>query len=141
MGDEYTFSLPTSKPPFFPLNSSEFAADLVNSISEKNLRQTMDIYQKHLALDTNPREILGALIAEFRRMRVIKELYDAGDDYRTIANKMGAKSEYGIKMTIPRAKLMTMSEIDGILNDSAQYLQQINTGLLNDKMAMFVSSI
>ncbi|MBP5597331.1 DNA polymerase III subunit delta [Pseudobutyrivibrio sp.] len=110
--------------------------DLVNSISEKNLRQTMDIYQKHLALDTNPREILGALIAEFRRMRVIKELYDAGDDYRTIANKMGAKSEYGIKMTIPRAKLMTMSEIDGILNDSAQYLQQINTGLLNDKMAI-----
>ena len=110
--------------------------DLINSISEKNMRQTMDIYQKHLALDTNPREILGALIAEFRRMRVIKELYDAGDDYRTIAKKMGAKSEYGIKMTIPRAKQMSMAEIDGILNDAAKYLKQINTGLLNDKMAI-----
>mgnify|MGYP002625998176 CR=1 FL=1 len=109
--------------------------ELADAMAEKNARKTFDIYHEWMAARVEPRAVLGEIIKLYNRLKLIKEMDANGKSIHDIAAEIRTQ-DYYVKVNLGRAKRFKMSEIDGLLNEAAEYSYKINTGQLNEKMAV-----
>ncbi len=109
--------------------------EIADAMAEKNSKKVFEIYNELLEKKEEPRVILGALVALYRRLSVIKEMSQAGKSDDEIGEAIGTKGYY-VKINKQRARRFSDKEIKSFLEDSADFLLKINTGLLNEKMAV-----
>ncbi len=109
--------------------------DMLNAISAKDIRKTMDLYEDMLAAKEPPMRILYMIVRQFRQMIVIKELYKNGDNVGSIAKKVGSP-DFAVKRTLQLANNFTEKEITSLLSDVANFEQQVKTGRLDENLAV-----
>ncbi len=109
--------------------------DMINSIAAKDLHRTLDLYQDMLSAKEPPMRILYMIVRQFRQMKVIKELSGLGESVSSIARKVGAP-DFAVKRTLQLVNNFSAKEIKNLLNDAANFEQQVKTGLLDEKLAV-----
>lgn len=109
--------------------------DMINAISAKDLRKTLDLYQDMLAAKEPAMRILYMIVRQFRQMKVIKQLYAGGDNVSAIARKVGSP-DFAVKRTLQLASNFSDQEINALLNDSADFEKSVKTGQLDEKLAV-----
>ena len=109
--------------------------DMINAISGKDLPKTMELYQDMLSAKEPPMRILYMIVRQFRQMAVIKELSDFGENVSSIARKVGSP-DFAVKRTMQLARNFSSKEIKSLLNDAADYEQQVKTGRLDENLAV-----
>ena len=109
--------------------------ELADALAEKNLRKTFDIYHEWLSAKVEPRIVLGEIIKLYQRLELIKSMSAQGKSDDDIAAVLGTKSYY-VKINRGRAGKYSPGEIASLLNEAADYSLKINTGQLEEKMAV-----
>ena len=109
--------------------------DMLNAISAKDLKKTLDLYQDMLAAKEPPMRILTMIVRQFRQMKVIKELTAYGNNAGTIASKVGMP-DFAVRRTMQLANNFSDKEISSLLNDAADFEEQFKTGRLDEKLAV-----
>ncbi len=109
--------------------------DMLNAISAKDLKRTLDLYQDMLSAKEPPMRILTMIVRQFRQMKVIKELSAYGNNAGTIASKVGMP-DFAVKRTMQLANNFSAREITNLLNDAADFEEQFKTGRLDEKLAV-----
>ena len=109
--------------------------ELTNALADRDSRKAFDIYNSLIVAKEEPRSILSQMINLYRKLLVIKEMGSAGKTDDDIAKVIGNKSFY-VKMNRPRAKRFSTEELKRFLEDAGDYLFKINTGQLNETMAV-----
>jgi len=109
--------------------------DMLNAISAKDLKKTLDLYQDMLSAKEPPMRILTMIVRQFRQMKVIKELSAYGNNAGTIASKVGMP-DFAVKRTMQLANNFSAKEITNLLNDAADFEEQFKTGRLDEKLAV-----
>ena len=109
--------------------------ELTNAMADRDSRKAFDIYNSLIVAKEEPRSILSQMINLYRKLLVIKEMGASGRSDDDIAKVIGNKSFY-VKMNRPRAKRFDSSELEGFLKEAEDYLFKINTGQLNETMAV-----
>ena len=109
--------------------------ELTNALSDRDSRKVFDIYNSLIVAKEEPRSILSQMINLYRKLLVIKEMSAIGRSDDEIAKVIGNKSFY-VKMNRPRAKRFSTDELQHFLEDAGDYLFKINTGQLNETMAV-----
>lgn len=109
--------------------------ELTDAISTKDTRKTFDIYNTLLAAKEKPRDILSAIVALYRRMVVIKEMSAHGKTDNEIASVIGTQGYY-VKINRQRARNFSTEEIQSFLKDASDFTFKINTGQMNETMAV-----
>lgn len=109
--------------------------ELADALAEKNARKTFDIYHEWMAARVEPRTVLNEIIKLYSRLKLIKQMDASGRSLHDIAATIGTQ-DYYVKINLPRAKRFSAKELDEMLKDAADYSKKINTGLLNEKMAV-----
>jgi DNA polymerase-3 subunit delta len=109
--------------------------DMLNAISAKDLKKTLDLYQDMLSAKEPPMRILTMIVRQFRQMKVIKELSAYGNNAGTIASKVGMP-DFAVRRTMQLANNFSAKEITNLLNDAADFEEQFKTGRLDEKLAV-----
>ena len=109
--------------------------DMINSIAEKNLPKTMDLYQDMLSAKEPPMRILYMIVRQFRQLAVIRDLKELGDSTATIAKKIGMQ-DYIVRKNEALIRNLGSKEIKNLLLDAATFEQQVKTGLLDENLAV-----
>lgn len=109
--------------------------DMINAISAKDLKKTLDLYEDMLSAKEPPMRILSMITRQFRQMKVIKECARHGENPATIAGKVGAP-DFAVKRSMRLADNFTDSEILNLLEDAADLEKRFKTGRLDDRMAV-----
>ena len=109
--------------------------DMLNAISAKDMKRTMDLYEDMLAAKEPPMRILTMIVRQFRQMKVIKELSGFGNNPSTIASKVGVP-DFAVRRTMQLSKNFSNKEIDSLLVDAATFEEQFKTGRLDEKLAV-----
>jgi DNA polymerase-3 subunit delta len=109
--------------------------DMLNAISAKDLKKTLDLYQDMLSAKEPPMRILTMIVRQFRQMKVIKELSAYGNNAGTIASKVGMP-DFAVRRTMQLANNFSSREITNLLNDAADFEEQFKTGRLDEKLAV-----
>ncbi|MCR4567537.1 MAG: DNA polymerase III subunit delta [Pseudobutyrivibrio sp.] len=109
--------------------------DMINAISAKDLRKTLDLYQDMLSAKEPPMRILYMIVRQFRQMKVIKELSGFGESIPSIAKKIGSP-DFAVKRTMLLAKNFSGNEISKLLVDAADFEEQVKTGRLDENLSV-----
>ncbi|MBR1624048.1 MAG: DNA polymerase III subunit delta, partial [Pseudobutyrivibrio sp.] len=109
--------------------------ELTNALSDRDSRKAFDIYNSLIVAKEEPRSILSQMINLYRKLLVIKEMSSIGRSDDEIAKVIGNKS-FDVKMNRPRAKRFSTDELQHFLEEAGDYLFKINTGQLNETMAV-----
>lgn len=109
--------------------------DMINAIAAKDLRKTMDLYEDMLSAKEPAMRILYMIVRQFRQMKIIKELSRHGENIGTISRKVAAP-DFAVKRTIQLADNFTDDSIRALLEDAADFEEQVKTGLLDETLAV-----
>ena len=109
--------------------------DMINAISAKDLRKTLDLFQDMLSAKEPPMRILYMIVRQFRQMKAIKELAGFGESVGSIAKKVGSP-DFAVKRTMQLTKNFTSKEISQLLCDAADFEEQVKTGKLDENLSV-----
>lgn len=111
--------------------------DMVNSISQKQQKQALDLYYDLLTLKEPPMRILFLILRQFQKLMLIKELTGQGADNRTIASKAGMP-EFAVRKNQAMAGNFRMEQLRAAIEDGIELEESVKTGRMNDRMAVEV---
>ena len=95
--------------------------EMVNAFAAKDENKTFTLYYELLENRTEPLMILSVLTKQFRRLLVIRTMYDAGRGVSSIATELGQK-EWAVKKNLSQAKQFSAEALrrsyeDGVHTD------------------------
>lgn len=108
---------------------------MVDNIAEKKQKQALELYYDLITLREPPIRILYLIARHFQILLQVKELGGQSNDNKFISSKAGIR-EFTVKKYLAQAKRFTIEELKNAVTDCVQAQEDIQTGNMNNKMAV-----
>ena len=109
--------------------------EMIQSITEKNRRKAMDLYEDLLTLKEPPMRILFLIARQFNQLLQVKELMAKGMDKGTIASKLKMQP-FVVGKTMPQARQFSREQILSYVNSCVETEEAVKSGRLQDRLAV-----
>ena len=109
--------------------------DLLDAVSEKNAKKTMELYYDLLALKEPPIKLLTLIERQYNQLLQIRLLRDGGELKDTIAEKLNIRG-YFIGRYMAQVAKYTAAELEDILKRSVQTDEDIKCGRISDTLGV-----
>lgn len=108
--------------------------DMIEAVSSKNQKKTLQLYHDLLALKVSPVKILALLNGEFSKLYVMKDAFERGESKANVAAKLGTK-EFFITKRMPILAKYKSSELRACLEAGTAADQSFKEGKITDQLA------
>ncbi len=109
--------------------------NMVEAITEGNVRKALDLYEDLLALKEEPRKILPLIGRQFNQIFQVKELMSQGMNRGTIGSALKLKPYIAGKL-MNQARAYSPDRLRAAVNLCTDTEEAVKTGQLNDRMAV-----
>ena len=109
--------------------------NMVEAITEGNVRKALDLYQDLLALKEEPRKILPLIGRQFNQIFQVKELMSQGMNRGAIGSALKLKPYIAGKL-MNQARAYSPDRLRAAVNLCTDTEEAVKTGQLNDRMAV-----
>ena len=109
--------------------------EMIQSITEKNRRKAMDLYEDLLTLKEPPMRILFLIARQFNQLLQVKELMAKGMDKGTIASKLKMQP-FVVGKTMPQARQFSREQILSYVESCVETEEAVKSGRLQDRLAV-----
>ena len=109
--------------------------NMVEAITEGNVRKALDLYEDLLALKEEPRKILPLIGRQFNQIFQVKELMSQGMNRGAIGSALKLKPYIAGKL-MNQARAYSPDRLRAAVNLCTDTEEAVKTGQLNDRMAV-----
>ena len=109
--------------------------DMMDAISVKNQKKTLDCYYELIAEKEPPMRILYLIVRQFNGILQVKDLMSRGISGKEIASKIGA-APFVVGKYQAQAKYFEMNTLLDALNECAKTEEAVKQGRLNDRLGV-----